>query len=1510
MRRSIAICIIAVFLIQGFAGIRWTYEDKEIEYSITDVKTGQKAPGNEGKTRAFSTESDAYGGSWFDQFSDETGIGAKVNITVNNWKVSSTDGILTSITIDLPQNASWDTFSLSKTEPLGTYINVSFLDAEDDSTIPGYENLTTGTIDISNVTANSVKLRAFFSGSGQDTPILESWGVDWIAGRAWRDSFISAASSTFDDPAKGDYDGGSARLGYSNNQIVPGQNTTLLLHLDEGTGNVTADSSGNDNNGTIDGANWTEGMFGQGLEFDGQNDHVNCGNDSSLNITKEITIEAWIKPYSLNAEKQSIIEKTSNAGDMDFALYLKTNNRLTFESSSFGTYYQTNVVDLELEENKWYHVAATYDRVHLRTYVNGIMGVDIDDRHTAMNAHSYDTWIGANANNGQHFHGIIDEVSVYNRSLDASEIENHSLRYHTGVNLLSEPISLAQYYSWDRLMINKTESENHDITVSVLDNATDQAIPGLGDLNGSDIDISSLDAALYPVIRLNATFAGNGSATPLLDSWGVSWENQPPVLDDPIGFNPLYRTESFNISMAAFDNQEDLKDLEFTAQYRFESPLNWTDANASEIHRNATHLFYNSTTLANANIGFYDFRFRLNDSLGESTGWVSYFDILHLMNNIPTLENVSSSSEEVFRGSSIYLNITNVTDVETSFRNLGVNVMHRLSGEQEWNDSYIAASGDRGSIELMAFSPDTDAALGYYDIKVEVNDTTDVVEYIYPKLILVRNNAPTLGNMMAIPADVPRTEDCTLTLLNARDMETSTNALAVHFEIRNNGTEGWQTLSAVRTGVFNNNIFFDIVFDTTAALGGRDIRVRIDDGSDNSSYQFDNILAVENNLPSISDDLGRLWLREDTPKTFSLSGFGSDTEDGETELNWSVESSSVNLDLIDNIDIASSTVVITPIAGVNGSNDVDFTLTDKDGGSVSKSVTIDVISKDIELAAVLTSPGHMTTPADRNVTLKWDSIALDPSAPMKYEIYMGEKISWVLAQDSDYLIGNTTGNSFTVKDLAKGVRYYWSVIPINGTSTGICIPAYYWFEIERDNRLPTVELISPSNGTVIDTTSFTLDWAGSDPDDDVLVYHVYVSDLKDDVKALSAAALEATTAFHFHTIGSLKENTTYYWTVIPDDNISAGNCSQGIWSFNVSIDPIATPEAILTAHDREIIAGEEVTFNILYTETGDDVSFRLDFHDGASSEWGAAGKIKHVFESSGPYPIALTAKVNGIEIPVPGGPVITVVDPDELGLLFYQPIDTGEGAITISGKITGIDQPSENLTIMVFVNGKSTRMETESYWSGEIPRMNFEAGTNVVTVKLLYKGNVIASTEKEIEIAEEEKKDTDSSSKVLIVIVILLLIIVMAFFLVSRRRREEEAKQERIESSCPECGDPLAEGAIVCENCGFELEGVEEEEGERPREEEDMDQESVEIICSACGAVVDEDADSCPECGEMLEEEGDFLCTKCGESVSAGEVLCPNCGESFYKDELACDSCGAKIEPDDEVCPGCGEIFE
>ena len=65
--------------------------------------------------------------------------------------------------------------------------------------------------------------------------------------------------------------------------------------------NNTNDSSGYDNNGTIVGdSGYVDGMFGQALEFDG-NDHVDCGDNDGLINSQEMTIELWFNVDSFSS---------------------------------------------------------------------------------------------------------------------------------------------------------------------------------------------------------------------------------------------------------------------------------------------------------------------------------------------------------------------------------------------------------------------------------------------------------------------------------------------------------------------------------------------------------------------------------------------------------------------------------------------------------------------------------------------------------------------------------------------------------------------------------------------------------------------------------------------------------------------------------------------------------------------------------------------------------------------------------------------------------------------------------------------------------------------------------------------------------------------------------------------------------------------------------------------------------------------------------------------------------
>ena len=77
-------------------------------------------------------------------------------------------------------------------------------------------------------------------------------------------------------------------------------NMTLWLRFDEKNGTEASDSSGKGHTGTLfqmDDEDWVEGKFGNALHFDGVNDFVGLGNETSLGMDapSECSFSAWIK---------------------------------------------------------------------------------------------------------------------------------------------------------------------------------------------------------------------------------------------------------------------------------------------------------------------------------------------------------------------------------------------------------------------------------------------------------------------------------------------------------------------------------------------------------------------------------------------------------------------------------------------------------------------------------------------------------------------------------------------------------------------------------------------------------------------------------------------------------------------------------------------------------------------------------------------------------------------------------------------------------------------------------------------------------------------------------------------------------------------------------------------------------------------------------------------------------------------------------------------------------------
>jgi len=197
------------------------------------------------------------------------------------------------------------------------------------------------------------------------------------------------------------------------------------------------DRSGNKNTGTLTNMSTSTspaiGKFGQAFRFDGVNDYVDItGNPSSLQITSNLTISAWVKARSFpNGDDNYIVTKTSGIGEVAYKLGATIDNaveQFSIAVSVDGTSLARRYTSTTIKADQYYHVVGVYDASSqtLNIYINGALnngtlaGAAVP---ASIFNSSGDVLLGKyEADPSRNFNGLIDDVRIYNRALSATEI--------------------------------------------------------------------------------------------------------------------------------------------------------------------------------------------------------------------------------------------------------------------------------------------------------------------------------------------------------------------------------------------------------------------------------------------------------------------------------------------------------------------------------------------------------------------------------------------------------------------------------------------------------------------------------------------------------------------------------------------------------------------------------------------------------------------------------------------------------------------------------------------------------------------------------------------------------------------------------------------------------------------------------------------------------------------------------------------------------------------------------
>jgi outer membrane lipoprotein-sorting protein len=238
--------------------------------------------------------------------------------------------------------------------------------------------------------------------------------------------------------------------------------------FDESTGTIASDSSGNGNNGTLKGNPvWrpTGGVLGGAIELSGKGDYVEINNESAFDINGQITISAWVNITDVPQEWTGIVTKGDSAWRLSTSF---AQNVFHFGVSSSAYLNGQATVD----SGQWHNVVGVYDGQKMSIYVDG--KIDFSRPWTRpIGTNDFPVCIGENIElKGRCFHGLIDDVRIYNYALSQDEIiELFNSAHYVTVEAKSMPAGMefnapTDIQQWDRKGFTGGQMDQWHITKS------------------------------------------------------------------------------------------------------------------------------------------------------------------------------------------------------------------------------------------------------------------------------------------------------------------------------------------------------------------------------------------------------------------------------------------------------------------------------------------------------------------------------------------------------------------------------------------------------------------------------------------------------------------------------------------------------------------------------------------------------------------------------------------------------------------------------------------------------------------------------------------------------------------------------------------------------------------------------------------------------------------------------------------------------------------------------------
>ncbi|MBN2354868.1 T9SS type A sorting domain-containing protein [candidate division KSB1 bacterium] len=200
---------------------------------------------------------------------------------------------------------------------------------------------------------------------------------------------------------------------------------------------------------------------GFALQFNGKDQYVDCGSDSSLALDKAFTLCAWIYRGTATYNWERILAK-SDEMDYDYWLQLRPQDQsigggINFQDGTPGKHVD-GIGGTAVPLAEWCHLALTYDGNKMCAYLNGVLD---KSREIAglIRTSNKPLWIGR-LQTSFNYTGLIDEVSIWDRALLPQQIRENM---HCKVPAVSGNLAAHWHFDEGRGIIanDKSGNKNH-----------------------------------------------------------------------------------------------------------------------------------------------------------------------------------------------------------------------------------------------------------------------------------------------------------------------------------------------------------------------------------------------------------------------------------------------------------------------------------------------------------------------------------------------------------------------------------------------------------------------------------------------------------------------------------------------------------------------------------------------------------------------------------------------------------------------------------------------------------------------------------------------------------------------------------------------------------------------------------------------------------------------------------------------------------------------------------------